>query len=108
MVTPGITLLSGQRVTGRASLVHFCNSIQAVRARLFGHRSLSPQSTWQIGEDSGLPVFFETGDVQMEAALREQSDLVLIVPCEEGEEVEYVTKDLYLKSFVQFDDTGTP
>ena len=53
-------------------------------------------------------MFFETGDVQMEAALREQSDLVLIVPCEEGEEVEYVTKDLYLKSFVQFDDTGTP
>jgi hypothetical protein len=89
-------------------IVHFCNSIQAVRARLFGHRSLSPQSTWQIGEDSGLPVFFETGDMQMEAALREQSDLVLIVPCEEGEEVEYVTKDSYLKSFVQFDDTETP
>jgi hypothetical protein len=89
-------------------IVHFCNSIQAVRARLFGHRSLSPQSTWQIGEDSGLPVFFETGDVQMEAALREQPDLVLIVPCEEGEEVEYVTKDSYLKSFVQFDDAGTP
>lgn len=89
-------------------IVHFCNSIQAVRARLFGHRSLSPQSTWQIGEDSGLPVFFETGDAQMEAALREQSDVVLIVPCEEGEEVEYVTKDSYLKTFVQFDDTGTP
>lgn len=89
-------------------IVHFCNSIQAVRARLFGHRSLSPQNTWQIGDDSGLTVFFETGDVQMEAALREQSDLVLIVPCEEGEEVEYVTKDSYLKGFVQFDDSGTP
>lgn len=89
-------------------IVHFCNSIQAVRARLFGHRSLTPQSTWQISEDSGLPVFFETGDVQMEAALREQSDLVLIVPCEEGEEIDYVKKDLYLRGFVQFDDTGTP
>jgi hypothetical protein len=89
-------------------IVHFCNSIQAVRALLFGHRSLSPQSTWQIGEDSGSPVFFETGDVQMEAEVREQSDLVLIVPCEEGEEVEYVTKDSYLRGFVQFDDTGTP
>lgn len=89
-------------------IVYFCNSIQAVRAHLFGHRSLTPQSTWQISEDSGVPVFFETGDVQMEAALREQSDLVLIVPCEEGEEVDYVAQDSYLKGFVQLDDTGTP
>jgi hypothetical protein len=89
-------------------IVHLCNAIQAVRASLFGHRSLSPQNTWQLGNDASAPVFFETGDAQMEAALREQSDLVLIVPCEEGEEVDYVATDPYLKSFVQADDDGTP
>ena len=89
-------------------IVHLCNSIQAVRASLFGHRSLNPQSTWQLGNDSSSPVFFEKGDAQMEEALREQSDLVLIVPCEEGEEIEYVANDNYLKSFVQSDDDGTP
>ncbi len=89
-------------------IVHLCNSIQAVRASLFGHPSLSPQNTWQLGDESSSPVFFEKGDTQMEMALREQSDLVLIVPCEEGEEVEYVADEPYLSSFVQFDDDGTP
>jgi hypothetical protein len=89
-------------------IVHFCNSVQAVRASLFGHRSLRPQHTWQLGTESSAPVFFETGDPQMEAAIREQSDLVLIVPCEEGEEVEYVASDPYLRGFVQADDAGTP
>jgi hypothetical protein len=89
-------------------IVHFCNSIQALRARLFGHRSLSPQNRWQLGNESSSPVFFEKGNAQMEAALREQSDIMLVVPCEEGEEVEYVENDQYLRSVVQFDDEGTP
>jgi len=55
-----------------------------------------------------FPVFFEKGDTQMEEALLEQSDLVLIVPCEEGEEVDYVANDPYLKKFVQSDEDGTP
>ena len=90
------------------SIVHFCNSIQAVRARLFGHRSLSPQNTWQIDEVPWSPMFFESGNLQMEAALRDQSDLVLIVPCEEGEEGDYVKKDSYLERLVEIDETGTP
>ena len=89
-------------------LVHLCNSIQAVRACIFGHRSLRPQSTWQLGGDTSAPMFFEKGDAQVEAVLREQSDLVLIVPCEEGEEVEYVQADPYLKGIVQADEDGTP
>jgi hypothetical protein len=89
-------------------IVHLCNSIQAVRASLFEHRSLKPQSTWQLGSESPSPVFFEKGNAQLENALRQQSDLVLIVPCEEGEEVEYVANDPYLKSIVQADDDGTP
>ena len=91
-----------------ARIVFLCNSIQAVRASLFDHRSLSPQNTWQLGEDVSAPMFFEKGDSQMESALREQTDLVLIVPCEEGEEIEYVANDSYLKEFVQADDDGTP
>ena len=89
-------------------IVQFCNSIQAARASLFDHRLLRPQSTWQLGDQSSPPAFFEKGDSQMEQALRDQSDLVLIVPCEEGEEIDFVSKDVYLKRFVQFDENSTP
>lgn len=89
-------------------IVQLCNSIQAMRAALFGHRTLRPQSTWQLGDTSTAPMFFEKGDVQVEQALKDQSDLVLIVPCEEGEEVEFVANDPYLRSYVQSDDDGTP
>ena len=89
-------------------IVHLCNSIQAVRASLFSHHSLLPQSTWHVGNDSSAPVFFEKGDAQMEAVLKEQSDLFLIVPCEEGEEVEYVANDPYLHTIVQTAEDGTP
>ncbi len=89
-------------------IVHLCNSIQAVRASLFGHRSLRPQSTWQLGGQASAPVFCEKGDTQLENAIRDQSDLVLIVPCEEGEEIEYVANDPYLKALVQSDEDGTP
>jgi hypothetical protein len=91
-----------------ARIVHLCNSIQAIRACLFGHRSLRPQHTWQVEGDSAAPVFFEKGDSQLEEALRNQPDLVLIVPCEEGEEVEFVARDDYLRGLVQTDDDGTP
>ena len=91
-----------------ARIVHLCNSIQAIRASLFGHRSLRPQTTWQAESDSAAPVFFEKGDSELEDAIRDQADLVLIVPCEEGEEVQYVKDHDYLRSLVQTDDDGTP
>ncbi|MBX3419344.1 MAG: hypothetical protein KF851_17195 [Pirellulaceae bacterium] len=92
-----------------ATIVSFCNTIQALRASLFDHKSLLPQSTWQESNSRGsLPVFFEKGDVEMEEAVRKQSDLIIIVPCEEGEEAEYVANDSYLKSLVSFTDTDVP
>ncbi|MEX1028178.1 MAG: hypothetical protein WD049_09265 [Candidatus Paceibacterota bacterium] len=91
-----------------ARIVHLCNSIQAVRAALFGYRTLKPQTTWQVEANTAAPVFFAKGDAYLEKAIREQPDLVLIVPCEEGEEVEFVAQDAYLRGLVQTDDDGTP
>lgn len=92
-----------------ATIVSFCNSIQALRASLFDHKSLLPQSTWQESNSRGsLPVFFEKADAEMEDAVRKQSDLIIVVPCEEGEESEYVESDSYLKSLVSCTDTGVP
>lgn len=89
-------------------IVHFCNSIQASRALLFDHTSLRPQATWRIQDDQSAPVFLDKADVQVRQSLKEQSDLVLIVPCEEGEETEFVSNDCFLKDIVELDDEGVP
>jgi hypothetical protein len=89
-------------------IVLFCNAIQAMRAALFSHTSLQPQKTWRLNDDSSVPTFMDQDDVRVQQALKEQSDLTLIVPCEEGEESDYVANDPYLKSFVEQDDEGVP
>ncbi|GAA4469543.1 hypothetical protein GCM10023156_61750 [Novipirellula rosea] len=89
-------------------IVFFCNSVQAVRALLFSHKSLRPQSTWRLEDDKNAPVFLRKEDSSIEHSLAEQLDLVLIVPCEEGEEEEYVKNDSYLSRIVKLDDDGVP
>jgi hypothetical protein len=89
-------------------IVHFCNSIQAARAVLFDYRQLQPQSTWRIQDDQNAPVFLDTADIQVRQDLKEQSDLVLIVPCEEGEETDFVAADEFLKGIVKLDEEGIP
>ena len=89
-------------------IVHFCNTIQASRALLFNHSSLRPQETWRIQDDQNAPVFLEISDVKIQQSLKEQRDLVLIVPCEEGEESEYVANDSFLSKIVDLDDDAVP
>ena len=40
--------------------------------------------------------------------LKKQAELVIIVPCEEGEEKVFVQNDSYLNNVVEKDDTGVP
>lgn len=89
-------------------IVYFCNSIQALRALLFDHRQLQPQSTWRIQDEENAPVFLDIADLQVRQDLKEQSDLVLVVPCEEGEETEFVARDDFLKGIVELDEEGIP
>jgi hypothetical protein len=89
-------------------IVHFCNTIQASRALLFGHTDLRPQETWRIQDDQNAPSFLDIADQQIKQSLKDQKDLVLIVPCEEGEEQEYVESDQFLCDIVDRDDLGVP
>lgn len=89
-------------------IVHFCNTIQASRAILFGHTDLRPQETWRIQDDQNVPSFLSVADQQIKHSLKDQKDLVLIVPCEEGEEEEYVASDQFLCDIVDRDDEGIP
>lgn len=79
-------------------IVQFCNLVQIMRGRAFGLRSLQPQKTWQVGPASD-PVYFEYDNPVCRQALRNEPGLVIIVPCQEGEEERFVREDDFLRSF---------
>jgi len=76
-------------------IVGLCNLIQLLRGILFNQPGLTPQRTW-FDFESSMPVYFDVKDPTCEKKLREQSELVIILPCQEGEEEEYVAQDEFL------------
>ena len=79
-------------------IVRLTNLVQLLRARMFGLKSILPQHTWSRRE-SISPFYYEFESAQAKAALRDQEDLVLIVPCQEGDEEAYVKEDPFLREF---------
>lgn len=90
------------------NVVRLCNSIQALRSVLFDIPSLRPQSTWQYEHASPPAVWFERGNGDVLNALRKETNLTIILPCQEGEEIAFVAGDEFLSSAVQRDEMGVP
>ncbi len=90
------------------NIVKLNNGIQAIRSVLFGYKNLLPQTTWQNEEQPPFPVYFKKEDPIIEEKLREQSEVIIIVPCNEGAEADFVKEDEYLREIVNRDDKGTP
>lgn len=80
-------------------IVGLCNLLQLLRGILFDLKDLKPQRTW-FDADASMPVFFNIKDPLCEQKLREQTELVIILPCQEGEEEEYVSEDPFLKNLM--------
>ena len=79
-------------------IVRLTNLVQLLRARMFGLKSILPQHTWSRRE-SISPFYYDFESAEARAALRDQEDLVLIVPCQEGDEEQYVKEDPFLCEF---------
>ncbi len=91
-----------------APIVSFCNTVQAVRAARFGIQELRPQQTWAPSSGSPPVLFFDTGNGEFWNAFRDAAaGYVIIVPCLEGEESDFVREDPVLRERVPFDD-GIP
>jgi len=73
-------------------IVGLCNLLQLLRGILFDIKGLKPQRTW-FESHSSMPVFFNIKDPLCEEKLKEQHEIVIILPCQEGEEDEFVRKD---------------
>ncbi len=78
-------------------IVKLANLVQLLRAVLLGIKRLRPQHSW-TRKSTVSPVFFHKDDASCQAILRDQAELVIIVPCQENGEVEYVKNDPFLNS----------
>jgi len=88
-------------------IVCFSNYVQALRARLFELTTLEPQQPWENEPNPPPVTCFERDDDQLWTQLKQASDLVVIVPCGEGEEMDYVRNDPVLRTKVGFNEDGT-
>lgn len=79
-------------------IVKLANLIQLLRGGLLRIKGLRPQQSW-TGQETISPVWFRANDASCQDAIREQEELVIIIPCQENGEQEYVKDDLFLSSF---------
>jgi hypothetical protein len=80
-----------------SKIVGFCNSLQLLRSILFDIPGIKPQQTWS-DRDSILPEVFRVDDPDVLKELSAQEELVVIIPCQEGAEQDYIQNDEHLKS----------
>lgn len=84
-------------------IVNLCNLIQLMRGIAFGIKGLKPQNTWFF-EASNTPKFYNINDAICTSPLTNHKELVIIVPCQEGEELEYVKNDPFLQNVALSED----
>ncbi len=82
-------------------VVQFCNTIQCARS-LTSDAEVRPQESWTLASDSPPPMYFHDSDPRFSEAL-EQHEVTIIVPCEEGDEADYVHSSKFLASIVKWD-----
>jgi hypothetical protein len=78
-------------------IVKLANLVQLLRAVLLRLKGLRPQHSW-TRKSTASPVWFRRDDASCQAALRDQDELVIIVPCQENGELDFVENDPFLKS----------
>jgi hypothetical protein len=89
-------------------IVKLCNSIQAIRAVVMHETSLRPQTTWHLDATAPLPTCFHITEPTIRQDIRGQADLVLIVPCEDDGESEYVEEHPSIAALVKRGPDGIP
>jgi len=82
----------------RSNIVQLCNFIHLIRGIVLGKTHLQPQETW-FTEAANLPVYFDVNKPVFNTRAEQQVELVIILPCQEGEEIEFVQKDPILRKF---------
>ncbi|MEQ9486095.1 hypothetical protein [Coleofasciculus sp. F4-SAH-05] len=75
------------------SIVQFTNLIQLWRHVLFNIPELQPQTAWHPGDFPEPQMFILNQTISAEELITYIKDTIIIVPCEEGEELAYAQTD---------------
>jgi hypothetical protein len=80
------------------NIVNFCNALQLFRANRFNIPNLLPQYPWENSAGPGV-ARFEPKSADFWQRIKEKPDsVVFIIPCNEGEETEWIRNDPELKA----------
>ncbi|MDR0682840.1 MAG: ATP-binding domain-containing protein [Dysgonamonadaceae bacterium] len=75
------------------SIVKFCNALQLFRAQRFDILGLLPQEPWENDGSSSTVARFEPNAAPFWEGIRQKTDTVFIIPCNEGEEISWIRND---------------
>ncbi|MGH8490831.1 MAG: hypothetical protein ACREXS_18700 [Gammaproteobacteria bacterium] len=78
-------------------IVRFGNLVHLLRGAAFEIPGLVPQKSWPARE-SVSPFWFRDGDASCRDAIRLQEEIVILIPCQEGGELDYVDRDPFLRN----------
>ena len=84
----------------RIDIVQLCNLIHLYRGIAFNKRGLEPQETW-FQQASDTPVYFDIESDVFQSKVRQQEETIIILPCQEGEELSFVGRDPFLAQFAE-------
>lgn len=70
-------------------IVKLCNSIHMLRGLVVGNRQIFPQRAW-FSQEHKLPAVFRDTDALCQKELAQRDDLIILVPCHEGGEQEFI------------------
>jgi len=90
------------------NIVKLSNSIQLLRKYFFDYQNITPQKTWHIEDNPPLPLYYFTDELKSKEKIKEQVGLAIIIPCNNGEEKDFVKNDRFLREIIEVDETGVP
>lgn len=88
-------------------IVKFSNHVQAMRAAIFKIPDLRPSQPWTADPACAPVMWFRSNDEAFWKRFQEESGFIVIVPCNEGEEQDYVQADPILMERIKTED-GVP
>lgn len=90
-----------------SGIVKVSNSLQLLRSALRKDKGIIYQESWSLEGKGATPVYFTTDEPNVKERVK-MSDSIIIIPCNEGEEYEFVKGNEFLSEIIEIDEDQIP